>query len=46
MQNRVRDVLAARSTTRRLLVDPMVAKALVATQAMVICREMGFFDII
>lgn len=42
----VRVVLAARSTTRSLLVDPIVAKALVAIHAMVLCREMGFFDII
>ena len=42
----MRVVLAERSTTRSLLADPIVAKALVAIQAMVICREMGFFDII
>jgi len=39
-------VLAARSTTRNVVADPVVAEALTALHAMKLSRELSFNDII
>jgi len=39
-------VLVARSTTRNMLAEPVVAEALTALHAIKLSREMGFNDII
>lgn len=39
-------VLAAHSTTKNILVEPVVAKALAALYAVNFCREMNFYDIL
>jgi ribonuclease HI len=38
-------VLAARSTTFFLTIDPTIAEAWAALQAILFCKELGFFDI-
>jgi hypothetical protein len=39
-------VLAARSTTKNVMVELFVAEALVAFYAMELCRKIGYIDII
>lgn len=39
-------VFAACSLTKNFLVDPTVAEARTALQALEFCRKMGFFDIV